>query len=183
MTEDRYGDWITTHSGRRFYPLDPRVDEIDINDIAHSLSNQCRFAGHCTTFYSVAQHCVFVSLTCHPDEAAEGLMHDSPETYLVDIPSPLKKMPEFEAYRKAEQKVAEVIAARFGLQPIEPPSVKIADKRMLATEARDLTMTEGRGWSTVHEPYDFHIKPWSPEYAKTKFLARFNELMANRGTK
>lgn len=173
----RIGDWIATHSGKRFYPLDPRPEEIDINDIAHSLSNQCRFIGHCTQFYSVSQHSVLVSLMCDKEHALWGLLHDGTEAFLTDIPTPLKKMAEFEPYRRAEKQLMDVIMKKFGLDVEEPVGVKTADKRMLATEARDLTMTEGRGWAMTHEPYDFHIKPWTPDYAKTKFIARFHELL------
>lgn len=42
----RKGDWMTTFSGVQFWPLDPRREEIRLEDIAHSLSQQCRFAGH-----------------------------------------------------------------------------------------------------------------------------------------
>ena len=52
---------ITTHSGVRFWPLLPNPDDILIEDIAHSLSLQCRFAGHSRVFYSVAEHSVRVS--------------------------------------------------------------------------------------------------------------------------
>ena len=57
----RKGDWMQTFLGIQFWPMEPRVDEIQIEDIAHALSNQCRFAGHCSTFYSVAQHSVMVA--------------------------------------------------------------------------------------------------------------------------
>jgi len=59
----RIGDWIQVHSGRQFWPLDPRAEEIDIGDIAHALSLVCRFTGHVKEFYSVAQHSVLVALT------------------------------------------------------------------------------------------------------------------------
>ena len=170
------GGFIQTWSGKRFYPLDPRPEDIDVNDILHSLSNMCRFAGHCTQFYSVAQHSVLVSLLCEPEDALWGLLHDASESFLVDIPSPLKKLPEFQAYRDAEARLMGVICDVFGLSKDEPDSVKIADKRMLATEARDLTLTEGRGWVTDVEPYDFHIKPWTPEYTRAKFVSRLHEL-------
>ena len=176
MSTERKGDWIATHSGKRFFPLDPRLEEIDINDIAHALSHQCRFSGHCVQFYSVAQHCVLVSQMCDQADALYGLLHDASEAYLADIPSPLKKTPEFAPYREAEKKLMELICALYGLDPEEPASVKLADKRMLVTEARDLTMTEGRGWTFAYEPYDMHIKPWTPEYSKTKFIARLHEL-------
>lgn len=178
----RKGDWITTFTGKLFYPLDPRPEEIDINDIIHALSNQCRFAGHCTKFYSVAQHSVMVSLSCDPVDALWGLLHDASEAYLVDVPSPLKRMPEFAAYREAEKQLMGIICDVFGLSHDEPPSVKFADKRMLATEARDLTVTQGRGWTTLEAPYEFHIEPWSAEIAQVKFLSRLHELTWKRNT-
>lgn len=55
------GDWMQTYTGRRFYPLDPRSDEIDPADIAHALSLLCRYGGHVDRFYSVAEHCVLMS--------------------------------------------------------------------------------------------------------------------------
>ncbi len=170
------GGWIQTYSGKAFFPFDPRVEDIDINDILHALSHQCRFAGHCTKFYSVAQHCVLVSQMCDPKDALYGLLHDATEAYLVDIPSPLKKSPTFAPYRETEKRLMETICKAFGLESDEPPSVKLADRRMLATEARDLTMTEGRGWATEAAPFDFHIQPWTPEYARAKFISRLHEL-------
>lgn len=176
----RKGGWICTYTGKRFYPLDPRPEDIDINDIIHALSQLCRFAGHCSSFYSVAQHCVLVSLMCPEEDALWGLLHDASEAYLIDVPSPLKKCPEFAFYREAEAKLMAVICDTFKLGRDEPPSVKLADKRILATEARDLTMTEGRGWTTEAEPYDFHIKPWTPEYARVRYISRLHELMLKR---
>jgi hypothetical protein len=58
MTQNRAGDWIQTFSGRRFYPADPRPDDMDIGDVAHALSMVCRFNGHVRFHYSVAQHAV-----------------------------------------------------------------------------------------------------------------------------
>lgn len=172
----RKGDWISTYSGKRFYPFDPRVEEIDVNDIIHALSNLCRFGGHCTTFYSVAQHSVLVSLMCPPTDALWGLLHDASEAYLIDVPSPLKKAPEFAPYRAAEKRLQEVICQVFELPVEEPVSVKSVDKRILATEARDLTFTQGFGWSTASWPYDFNIKPWTPDHARVRFISRLHEL-------
>ena len=59
---ERGGDWMQTYSGFQFWPLDPRPEEIHVIDIAHSLANQCRYAGHCREFYSVAQHSVLLKL-------------------------------------------------------------------------------------------------------------------------
>ena len=58
----RKGDWLSTYTGKQFYPLDPREEDVDINDIVHSLSQQARFNGHSVKFYSIAQHSTLVSL-------------------------------------------------------------------------------------------------------------------------
>jgi len=173
---DRHGAFIYTYTGKKFYPLDPRIEDIDINDIVYSLSNQCRFAGHCTSFYSVAQHSVLVSLMCPIEDSLWGLLHDASEGFLSDVPSPLKRTPEFEFYRKIEANLMGLICDKFGISRDEPTSVKLVDKRMLATEARDLTMSEGREWALTATPYDFHVQPWTPEYARVKFLSRLHEL-------
>src|SRR5690242_11754504 len=91
--QPRRGDWMQTYTGRRFWPLDPRVDDIDIGDIAHHLSLVCRFAGACREFYSVAQHCVGVSYVCDPKDALWGLLHDAAEAYVGDMVRPLKRSP------------------------------------------------------------------------------------------
>ena len=91
----RTGDWIFTQSGIRFYPLDPRAEEVDLEDIASSLSKICRWNGHTREFYSVAQHAVTVAELVEnlaPDLALAALHHDSAEAYLSDITRPVKKM-------------------------------------------------------------------------------------------
>jgi 5'-deoxynucleotidase YfbR-like HD superfamily hydrolase len=47
----RDGPWMQTFEGRQFWPLDPRVEDVYLEDIAASLSKQCRFAGHSRDFY------------------------------------------------------------------------------------------------------------------------------------
>jgi hypothetical protein len=38
----RRGNWQQTFTGRQFWPLDPRPEEVCADDIAHALSLQCR---------------------------------------------------------------------------------------------------------------------------------------------
>ena len=170
--------WINTYTGKRFCPLDPNPDDIDIGDIAHALSRLCRFTGHCEDFYSVAQHSVYVSQNCSQNKVEQlmGLLHDGSEFALNDCSSPLKRTPGFEYYRQVEHNLQSMIYKKFGGSAIEPKSVKISDMRMLATEARDLLPIIHPDWKLEVEPYDFKIVPLPPKEAKQLFLARFKEL-------
>lgn len=176
MTEERHGDWNQTFLGKKFWCLDPRPEEVFLEDIAHSLSNMCRFAGHVNDFYSVSQHSVLVSENVPPEDALWGLLHDASEAYLVDVPRPLKIQPEMSLYREAEARLMVAICQRFGLPIEEPESVKIADKRMVTTEKRDLLVDGPGRWKNVTTPYEFVIEPWLPEKAKAVFLKRYAEL-------
>src|ERR1051325_11429351 len=108
------GDWMQTFSGRRFYPLSPRSDELDPADIAHALSLLCRYGGHVERFYSVAEHCVLMSEWVDPANALAALLHDATEAYVVDVPRPLKR--QLAGYREIEAAVWLAIATRFGLE-------------------------------------------------------------------
>ncbi|TKI02119.1 HD family hydrolase, partial [Martelella alba] len=128
--------WITTFSGRHFDYADPDINSICITDIIHALSNECRYAGHCSQFYSVAQHSVLTSMIVPPAFALEALLHDAAEAYCKDIPAPLKRL--LPDYHAVENRVDAVIRRRFGLPEAMSPEVKRADLIMLATERRDL---------------------------------------------
>jgi hypothetical protein len=173
----RTGDWGCTVSGRKYWPADPRPEDFCVEDIAHALANQCRFGGHCRTFYSVAQHSVHVSRVCDPADALWGLLHDASEAYIVDIPRPFKTAPGMEGYRLYENQMMRAVCEAFGLPAEIPASVKHADEVLLASEARDL-MPEAsvRRWYLPERPLDFTLSPWSPTKSRALFLARFHEL-------
>ncbi len=173
---------IETYLGEAFEPLNPDPDKILISDIAHALSNQCRFSGHTREFYSVAEHCVRVSWLLQDWETPRwiqlwGLLHDASEAYLVDIPSPLKKHPNFESYRRSEALVMAAVCERFGLPEPQPASVASADRVLLATEARALMPFVPENWADLQSSaFNAPITPWLPAEAKRKFLNRFCEL-------
>jgi uncharacterized protein len=170
---------ITTYSGVRFWPLLPNRADIRIEDIAHALSNQCRFAGHAREFYSVAEHCVRVSQHCRPEDALWGLLHDASEAYLSDVPAPMKELPAFEAYRVAERSLQGLIAQRFGLSTEQPrSSVTEADRAVLEIEIRDLLRPAGvqRPERPPQKNRLTIANPWQPRIAKARFLSRFREL-------
>jgi hypothetical protein len=173
----RKGDWIQTFSGGRFYPLDPRIDDINIVDIAHALSNQCRFSGHCRRFYSVAQHSFNVSFILkdrHPMVQLWGLLHDSAEAYLVDVPSPIK--PYFPKYKGMEEKILGLICEKHKLSMNMPKVVRDADLKILMAEARDL-MGNPTDWSISIKPAKVKIIPMDSESSEEVFLFTYEKLM------
>lgn len=177
MSQERIGDWIQTYTGLVMYPLDARPEEICIEDIAHALSNLCRFTGHCRMFYSVAEHSVRVSYAVPPVDALWGLLHDATEAYLADMSRPMKRYAEFGIpYRAAESRLMTVIAARFGLNGPMPESVKHADTVLLMTEKRDLMHGCNKVWEDTAEPLETKIAPCEPREAAAWFLDRFQML-------
>jgi hypothetical protein len=167
--------WIQTYTGKKVFPLDPREEDIDIEDIAHSLSLLCRFNGHASRFYSVAEHCVLVSYFSDPKY---GLLHDGSECYICDLSSPLKQTPTFEKYRSAENKLQTLIYKKFGLNDPEPASVKKADLQMLATEAYCLMVPLHPEWKVKYEPFPILICGLPPVEAENLFLNRFKEVFS-----
>lgn len=176
-------DWVQVYGGSQVRPLALRKCDIDIGVIAHALSNICRFGGHCSRFYSVGEHSVRCSQLVPQPMALWALLHDASEAYLLDIPKPLKHTEAFLEYRSAERRAMEVICGKFGLPVAEPAIVKIADEKMLATEARDLMQPlhpEWSEWLTV-DPLAERITPWHPGEAEAKFLRRFHQLAERIG--
>jgi 5'-deoxynucleotidase YfbR-like HD superfamily hydrolase len=172
-------DWIQTFTGRRFWPLAPRVSDVCIEDIAHALSNLCRFTGHTLKFYSVAQHSLLCSYIVPPVDSLWALFHDAAEAYLVDFPRPVKYHPSFrQAYGDAEDRLARVIAEAFSLGWPMPDSVKRADRVLLETERRDVMRKTDLAWTYTGdcEPLSLTIEPLPPDIAERWFLRRFKEL-------
>lgn len=180
IDKDR-GKFIQTYTGKLFYPYDPQPEDICIEDIAHALSNMCRFTGHCRKFYSVAQHSVLVASQLPDELMLQGLLHDASEAYIVDIPRPLKYSSHFDGYRALEEAVTKVINRKFGLPEDLHASVKFQDTRLLITEKRDLmpdTVSEiFFGAKAGMTPLTHKIDPWSPEGAEKMFLGVYQDLI------
>lgn len=184
-TPVRAGDWMQTYTGRRFWPLDPHPDDVDIVDIAHALSLLCRYNGHVDRFYSVAEHCVLMSSTFgRRDLALWALLHDATEAYVGDMIRPLKQhMPDYVA---AEDRVMRAIGARFGLPGWQnawmPRPVKDADTRILLTERNTLMAATSHDWAMEHlEPLPVVVEGWAPAEAERRYLAAFEALGVSRG--
>lgn len=171
---ERIGDWCQTFTGVAFYALDPRPNEIDLRDIAHALSMQCRYGGHTKHFYSVAEHCVILSRAVPSELALAALMHDAAEAYLVDVPRPIKK--SLEKYYEIERNLEKVIAEKFDLAHPWPDLVMEYDTRILNDERAQLMATPPIEWHPMGDPLNVDVIGWPPEIAERQFLVRFAEL-------
>jgi uncharacterized protein len=176
MTIKRPG-WISTYTQKAFYfdKLDP--DSICIEDIAHALSNVCRFSGHCPHHYSVAQHSVLVSKLCSQDDALTGLLHDATEAYIGDMVTPLKRLiPDFRSF---EDRLWSIIAKKFGAKRVIPQGVHRADLAALSIEAKNLMGVDPKEWGLDEAPNLCDPVPvLTNQEAERIFLREFKNLQS-----
>ncbi|MBV2143095.1 phosphohydrolase [Falsochrobactrum sp. TDYN1] len=168
---------MQTYSGRQFWPLDPRADEVFIEDIAQALSMQCRFARHCLQFYSVAEHSVLLARHVSPKNRLWALLHDASEAYLVDVPLPVK--PFLDGYKQAEASVMAAICDRFDLPHEMPAEVKTAYSAIIGDERTNMAPCVAE-WHATGPGIGSELQYWSPERAKAEFLMLFDKLTARR---
>lgn len=166
-----------TFRDRKFHFFNFGTDDIDIEEIAHSLSNLCRYGGHCKQFYSVAEH----SIQCYrrsPNESLQlwCLLHDAAEAYIGDITGPLKSLliirsPEnnqCETISGYEKSILRIIAIKFNLPWPIPKEVYDIDRELLYEEMEAL-------WNKENVTITM-----SPEEAEQTFLALFKLLDGNK---
>jgi uncharacterized protein len=161
---------IRTFSGKLINVFDPKPEGICIEDIAHALSNLCRFGGHTSGFYSVAQHCCLMAkLVSEKPIALATLLHDASEAYLLDISRPIKHL--LPQYQEAEHKLMHIIAEKFGFEYPLPAKVTELDNQFLEIEWEWLMLNKFRS------PHLFIT--WSPGYAEQQFLYLYNLIISN----
>lgn len=171
-----------TRKNRYFDFKNPESHEFDIELIAHSLSNLCRYNGYTNDFYSVAQHSVLVSSILGDDLALSGLMHDASESMTGDMASPFKSLlPDFKFY---EQKIESAICKYYSLPHPIPKEVMHADLVILRTEVRDLLdlseedFMSSPNWAVAHhlDPIPEIIIPLQPKAAMQMFMDQYEKL-------
>lgn len=172
----RQGDWIQTYTGKRFWPLAPSTEDFSIEDIAHALSLTCRFNGHCSDFYSVAEHSVYAFQKASPENKRAALLHEISEAYISDMTRPVK--PYIAGYAEIEEGIMRAGAVRYGFKYPFHPEIKEIDNRLLKTEKLRLMDNIGYGWGLdeVQEYEDLEIRclPWWQ--AKEEFLSAYESL-------
>lgn len=185
--------FVQTFTGGKFYFDAVEENAIVPEDLAHAASLMCRFNGHVREHYSVGQHELYASLLVRPDLALAALVHDSSETFVPDIASPLKAWLRMSpGWRVAnrqrsilvlEKQIEAHIHSALGivLTEADRDEIKAVDRRLAVTERRDLMPPVDSGdcwWSD--EPYPFHIEPRDPWSIEEAWLHRFRALRSSR---
>ncbi len=191
---DRPGPWMQTITGRQFFPLDIRAEDLDIEDIAHALGALCRYNGHTSGFYSVAEHCVLMtqhafiehrSWTPFKERRAflrSVLMHDAAEAYIGDYPHAIKKV--VPGIKRLEGLIEDVLTRRYKLLtgPETKAAVKELDRRIVANERQALLPSDHPWVADAYKPLDVTIRCWDPAEAKRAFLDLYDQVKPNGGT-
>ena len=166
---------IQTFGGQYFDFRAADEHRFDIEEIAHALSNICRFTGHVHDFYSVAQHSVLVSRLVPIAYRKHGLLHDAQEAFVGDVSAPLKSL--LPDYRGIEQSVERALRAAFDLPALFPTCVKQADLVALQTERLSLMAVDrADNWSALSHvtPAPGFITPLPPKQAFFLFMDTWN---------
>ena len=159
--------WVQTTSGGKVDLLDPRPSQINLIDIARSLSRIPRFNGHTRNNapWSVAAHSMLVADIVASGAPTDGqlilaaLLHDAHEAYIGDLISPMKVAlghATMQTWRRIEQTLQAAIHDVFGL-PAELPHdwatrIKHADLQALELERRRFMMPCARAWGDLPAP-------------------------------
>ena len=181
--------WIGLYGGGAIHFAEPRPGEIILEDIAHSLSQLCRYNGHTRRFYSVAEHACLMSdwvmgqeHLAHPLNGLTALHHDDAEYVMGDMARPLKvTMPQFKA---AEAVLDEAIALKFGTEYPFPPWLKEIDSRIIRDEKLGVMQPTPLNWGVDGlEPLGvgfWRVLGRFPSMAKRRYLRRHRRLTAER---
>lgn len=178
--------WDIVLSNGRFVDLTRlSPDDIDIEVIAHSLSLQCRYMGHCAHHYSVAQHSVLVcdsitkSVGIESKASLAGLLHDASEAYLHDLVRSIKVglRKEGSAWIDLENSIQAMIYLRYGLHNHHQyhKTIKEWDNRVLRDEV-DQLFPRSECWTELLKEIPtagVTIERMNPSKAKALFLERF----------
>ena len=179
---------MLTYTGKLINPLDLTVDDVCIEDIAHALSNMCRYNGHVSQFYSVAEHCVLLAITDeYPGYTPWKLLHDASEAYLPDVCAGYKDY--LGDFNEIEERILRVIAEKFGLPYLEGDvlaEVKIGDREMIYWEAKEL-MPASHIWKEIQPKVlrakKVEILKLTPWQAEELYLKAFHHMYRPIGEK
>jgi hypothetical protein len=179
---------VSLYRGTQFSIMEPDKKDVEIIDIAHALSNICRFNGHSKFFYSVAQHSLAVWEMVHNAELGtlmelHALLHDAQEYLVFDLQTPFKAC--ISGYKEIEARIERTIYEAYDMPlPTEEERaiIKEYDRKALYVEAKNLMMGyKSMSNVKVYEGVDYPIVRKDMEEVKTEYFWRFYSLFWEYG--
>jgi hypothetical protein len=177
------GTWMQCGGGRIFYPLDPKAEEVHIDDILTALSRLIRYNGLSDSWIVVAQHLCNCEMMaqhdgCSLDDRLAILAHDFAEAYVGDMIRPIKC--HFPMFKKIEAGVDGAIRAALELPVCDPDLIKHYDNLAWAWEKRDI-FKSAREWPYTPELPDYLpvMEPWSMVAARRRLSERYYHLQCS----
>ncbi|SFG19423.1 hypothetical protein SAMN04487761_10777 [Lachnospiraceae bacterium C7] len=178
---------ITTCSKIQFDIMNPKSEDIKIEDIAHALSMIVRANGQYPEFFSVGQHCIQCAkeaMIRHyvPEVSLACLLHDASEAYISDVSSGAKKY--MTMYLQIENQIQGMVYKKYlGEVPMGEASVLVQgiDDACYYYELKHFMDIE----TQPQEPMilgdaSYEFQPF--EDVEKEFLKIFNQLMAEINT-
>lgn len=152
---------LILQSGTFFDLKNPRTEQLHLRDMAIGISTISRFGGHVEPKigpYTVGHHSYLGSYYFDdPLLSLKFLMHDTPEAYIGDIPSPLKTLDICSGLVALDKKLLNLISHKFvGRKKILVPEVKRLDKLMGIWECYLVGLVEE---NEAREASELHFYP------------------------
>lgn len=173
--------WIQTFTGKRFDLLEPTLDMICIEDIAHHLSIENRFHGATKFAYSVGYHSVLGVRKIDDAFKLDFLFHDAHEAYYKDLSTDWKRLINVvseDFWYELMYEFDALLNQKFLLDLDSSTSlIHEVDIRMCKTEKLQL-MIEGPAWDKLEnvEPYnDIQILQLQPQNVEQLFLKEYEK--------
>lgn len=208
VLDTRNGEWMHTSLGGRFWPADPRPEEIFISDIANGCALDIRYAGQgrVDRAYTVGEHQVHLAEFVMRDRPGEpllamaALLHDSAEAYINDLNRATKHAVDsvdypgcpcepsggfIGAYSAIEKPLQEMILRKYLCWDIfmaNKAYLKDIDCRIVPLEKAAI-MKYPQPWAfDTFEPLPgVTIQCWGAAETKLRFLGLYTRLAAASG--
>jgi len=176
--------WIETQSGVRFELSDPDPDSVALCDITHALGKLCRYTGHTSRFYSVAEHSIHVASLVPEELRLAALLHDAAEAYIGDLSTPLKMLISETGplLKVTENKILSAVWKKFGISLTAENLIVIheADIRVLLAERRFFLGRLDWGWGEEIRPAAIKFMRLDPDLAADTFRQEIESAILRR---
>ncbi len=200
MERDDRGPWMQTSLGGRWYPTDPRMDELSMSNIANGLATEYRYGGQADIHHliTVAEHTwklwyyvmsvMPTAEVCYTVSGSWGtwgrrrtllafamLLHDGSEGMgWKDMARAVKAAIGW-AYKGREKQTQEMIWRKHGMQrfisdPVIADAIHELDDRIIANEYPVTMRHKNQPWAYRTPLPGIAIDCWPPVEAKKRWI-------------